>query len=146
MLSENTLGSILPSGRRESPGMFQLDIGESIMNDPLSRMFEAAGCRTQVELASLLGIQQSSISDAKRRNRVPAKWLVAILRLRGVNPEWVLHGTAPKYIDLETESSTERMSLEADKISRAGDAAVVVNLLRCFPTQDLVDELTRRRG
>ncbi len=39
------------------------------------RVFEAAGCRTQAELAAFLGIRQSSISDAKRRKSIPAEWL-----------------------------------------------------------------------
>ena len=38
----------------------------------LSRVFEAAGCRTQSELADFLGVRQSSISDAKKRGSVPA--------------------------------------------------------------------------
>lgn len=42
----------------------------------LQRVFEAAGCTTQVELAAFLGIQQSSISDAKKRKAIPADWLM----------------------------------------------------------------------
>lgn len=65
---------------------------------PLSRFFEAAECRTQVELADFLGIRQSSISDAKRRNAIPAEWLVTLLRRTWVNPSWVLTGQEPRYL------------------------------------------------
>ena len=34
----------------------------------LQRFFEAVECRTQAELAEFLGIKQSSISDAKKKN------------------------------------------------------------------------------
>lgn len=38
-----------------------------------SRVFKSAECRTQVELAKFLGSRQSAISDAKRRNAIPAE-------------------------------------------------------------------------
>ncbi|MCL1940023.1 MAG: helix-turn-helix domain containing protein [Desulfovibrionaceae bacterium] len=62
----------------------------------LQRFFEAAGCRTQVELADFLGIKQSSISDAKRRRRIPSDWLLKLWRKKGVNPDWILTGQGPK--------------------------------------------------
>ena len=62
------------------------------MPEPLERVFEAAGCRTQVELADFLGITQSSIADAKKRKRIPAEWLLTLWRKRGINPDWILTG------------------------------------------------------
>ena len=38
----------------------------------------ATNCRTQVELAELLNIRQSSISDAKRRDSVPGDWYMKL--------------------------------------------------------------------
>ena len=125
--------------------MVQLAIGKKVMNTPLSRIFKAARCQTQVELATLLGIQQSSISDAKRRNRVPAQWLVTLLRLRGVNPEWILHGTEPKYIEIDAVSSAESMLPPADREAQSDNEEIVAKLLHCFSTQTLIDELARRR-
>ncbi len=51
----------------------------------LQRVFTATGCRTQVELADMLGVKQSSISDAKKRKVIPAEWLVKLLRLKGIS-------------------------------------------------------------
>lgn len=62
------------------------------MPTPLDRFFEAAGCRTQVELAVFLGIKQSSIADAKKRGSIPADWLITLWRKKGVNPDWILTG------------------------------------------------------
>ena len=42
------------------------------MKETFERVFEAAEYRTQIELADTLDIQQSSISDAKRRNSIPS--------------------------------------------------------------------------
>jgi Bacteriophage CI repressor helix-turn-helix domain. len=47
----------------------------------------ATNSRTQVELAEVLDIRQSSISDAKRRNSVPGDWFM---------PRWARRGPLPK--------------------------------------------------
>jgi hypothetical protein len=52
----------------------------------VDRIKEATGTRTQVELAQVLGIRQSSISDAKRRDSVPADWFLTLFREFGLNP------------------------------------------------------------
>lgn len=67
------------------------------MQTPLDRLLEATECRSQVELAAFLGTRQSLISDAKRRDRIPAEWLDFLHKTKGVRPEWILHGTPPKY-------------------------------------------------
>lgn len=73
--------------------------------NPISRVFEAAGCRTQAELADFLGIRQSSISDAKRRNTIPPEWLITLLRLKKINPDWVLTGRGAQYLKPATKDS-----------------------------------------
>ena len=50
-----------------------LPLHEALEDDiqvQLARVFSIAGCRTQVELADVLGIRQSSIADAKRTAQV----------------------------------------------------------------------------
>lgn len=64
----------------------------------LDRIKKATGARTQVELATILGIRQSSISDAKRRNSVPADWYMKLYRSLGLNPEWLSDGIEPMYL------------------------------------------------
>ena len=62
------------------------------------RVFEAAECRTQVELAALLKVKQSSISDAKRRKSVPSEWLVKLFEKKQINPDWIRCGASAKYL------------------------------------------------
>lgn len=57
--------------------------------------------RTQVELAEVLGIRQSSISDAKRRNSVPADWYMKLFEQFGLNPDWLKKGAGPMYLRTE---------------------------------------------
>ena len=115
------------------------------MNTPLSRVFEAAGCRTQIELANLLGIRQSSISDAKKRNSIPAEWLVTLLRLRGVNPEWILSGDGPKFLSNATTDS-KGLTGSQEQGSSLPATPPSLDVLRCFSSRDLADELLRRTG
>jgi len=71
--------------------------GESF-ESVVDRIKEATGTRTQVELAQVLGIRQSSISDAKRRDSVPADWFLTLFREFGLNPDWLALGRGPQHI------------------------------------------------
>lgn len=66
--------------------------------DAIERIKKSTGARTQVDLANILGIRQSSISDAKRRQSVPAEWLLKLYRTHGLNPDWILEGVDPQYL------------------------------------------------
>lgn len=61
----------------------------------------ATNSRTQVELAEVLDIRQSSISDAKRRNSVPGDWYMKLFEKYGLNPDWLKQGMGPMYLRTE---------------------------------------------
>lgn len=61
----------------------------------------ATNSRTQVELAEVLDIRQSSISDAKRRNSVPGDWFMKLFEKFGLNPDWLKQGIGPMYLRTE---------------------------------------------
>lgn len=62
------------------------------------RILHVTHARTQTELAAVLEIRQSSISDAKRRNSVPADWYMKLFEKFGLNPDWIKTGTGPMYL------------------------------------------------
>ncbi|MDL2210686.1 helix-turn-helix domain-containing protein [Desulfovibrio sp. OttesenSCG-928-O18] len=62
----------------------------------------ATRTRTQIELANVLEIRQSSISDAKRRNSIPSDWCIKLFERFGLNPDWIKKGTGPMYLRTET--------------------------------------------
>jgi len=70
----------------------------SAFDEALDRIKRATGARTQVDLAAILGIRQSSISDAKRRQSIPADWLLKLYRSHGLNPDWITSGEAPQVL------------------------------------------------
>ena len=85
----------------EPEGYYSLGQGEyaEITADAvLARLKIATSTKTEVELAGWLDVQQSQISDVKRRNIFPAKWLYLLLRRRTCyNPVWVLTGKGEAY-------------------------------------------------
>ena len=111
----------------------------------LARVFEAANCRTQLELATILDVRQSSVSDAKRRGTIPPEWLIKLLYLRGINPAWLMDGIGPKFLAPSDNPADINYPYETFPPVRACDAEIVRKVLRCFPARDLTDELRRRR-
>ncbi len=71
--------------------------------DEIFERIKLATCtRTQIELANVLDIRQSSISDAKRRNSIPSDWCLKLFDRFGLNPDWIKKGTEPMYLRTET--------------------------------------------
>lgn len=66
--------------------------------EAFARVHDVTGCGTQQELAAFFEVRQSSISDARKRKRIPDGWLLLLLRKLSVNPEWIVHGGNAKYL------------------------------------------------
>ena len=67
-------------------------------DEVFERIKFATKTRTQVELAEVLEIRQSSISDAKRRNSVPSDWYMKLFEQFGLNPDWLKKSNGPMYL------------------------------------------------
>lgn len=72
-----------------------------VFEEIYERIKLATSSRTQVELAGVLDIRQSSISDAKRRNSVPGDWYMKLFEKYGLNPDWLKWGMGPMYLRTE---------------------------------------------
>lgn len=73
------------------------------------RILQITGLHTQSELAAFLGVKQSSVSSAKDRGNVPARWLITLFE-KGINPIWIRTGEGPKYAvgtDIIQNTATE---------------------------------------
>ncbi|NDV27271.1 bacteriophage CI repressor [Desulfovibrio sp. JC010] len=90
---------------------------------------------TQVKLAEVLGIRQSSISDAKRRNSIPSDWLLKALEVAGVDPNWIRTGSGPKYRVLSDEPSGALTYVEIEK-------RITRELQRELTVSELMEALT----
>ena len=85
----------------EPEGYYQLgegDYTEITAREVLQRLNAATGTQGQLALANWLGARQSSLSDAIRRNIIPASWLqLLLIKQTGYNPVWVLTGKGEAY-------------------------------------------------
>ena len=57
-----------------------------------TRLCDATGIRTQTELARALGVHRSAITQAKLRDAVPQKWILALARRYTLSPDWLEYG------------------------------------------------------
>ncbi len=57
------------------------------------RVTMATQIRSQTELAAVLGINRSAITQAKRKDTIPANWILGLSRKFGLNPEWLERGS-----------------------------------------------------
>lgn len=70
----------------------------SVFEAGFARLKTTLGFKNQKELADILEIRQSSISDAKRRDVIPADWAIKLLRKERINPHWIYVGLHPMRI------------------------------------------------
>lgn len=104
----------------------------------MERIRFITGVRTQVDLADFLGVRQSAVSDAKRRGKIPTDWLIAIMRVKNANPEWILTGKGP-YCFSEPVPPGQYETHDQVQERREDETA-----LRRLSSKALADELLRR--
>lgn len=95
------------------------------------RACAASGAATQMELARILGINRSAITQAKNRDAVPEKWLLALSRKFAVSPDWLEHGAkCPKTVltPLKLNPRSDRSDVIAQYPSPDGDFAEIINI------------------
>lgn len=57
-----------------------------------NRVCQALGIRSQQDLARMLGVNRSAITQAKQRDAVPDKWILKLTREYGLDPAWLEQG------------------------------------------------------
>ena len=79
---------------------------QAAFDEAMERIKKATGARTQVQLAEVLDVRQSSISDAKRRCSIPSDWQLKLWRSHKLNPDWVMTGTGGQFIAVQGRAAT----------------------------------------
>jgi len=108
-----------------------------VFDEQMRRIQEVTGKKTQADLADFLGIRQSSVSDAKRRGKIPADWLVTIMRTKDIHPEWILTGLGPCFIRIPMPGVYENGDIAQERWNEE-------KALRRLSSKALVEELLRR--
>ena len=73
----------------------------------LQRIFRTTDITTQTELANVLQINRSAITQARKKDTVPARWILRLFRTFGLNPGWLESGTGQPYLKLSPAEEAE---------------------------------------
>lgn len=105
--------------------------------EQLKRIHQITGTHSQTGLAAYLGVRRSAVTNARRTGMIPAEWLLTLLRVANVNPEWILSGAGPCRFRRQTEDVYEdgETAWERQKDYEA---------LQRLSSRALADELIRR--
>ena len=79
----------------------------------LKRVFEATGITSQTELASALNINRSAITQARKKDSIPDKWILQLYRSFGLNPDWVETGISHNF---QKESDSDSIYKNIPKV------------------------------
>jgi phage repressor protein C with HTH and peptisase S24 domain len=72
----------------------------------LQRVFQATGLTSQTELASVLKLNRSAITQARKKNSIPDKWILQLYKTYGLNPDWVETGSGQTFIKKSASSDS----------------------------------------
>jgi len=64
----------------------------------LNRVFEAAGIDSQTDLARILQINRSAVTQARKKGAIPDRWFLQLYRSYRLNPEWLETGRGPVFV------------------------------------------------
>ncbi len=64
----------------------------------LKRVFSATGIDSQTELANVLRINRSAITQARKKESIPANWILQLFRRYDLNPDWLENGSGEAYL------------------------------------------------
>ncbi len=64
----------------------------------LIRLHEATTITSQANLAKALGISRAAITQAKKNDSIPMKWIFELSQAFNVNPDWLAKGAGPKVL------------------------------------------------
>jgi phage repressor protein C with HTH and peptisase S24 domain len=69
------------------------------------RVIQATGLRTLSDLADLLEVNRSAVTQARKKDSVPATWLLHLYREKGLNPDWLEGGPGPDIVALDAQGN-----------------------------------------
>jgi len=61
------------------------------------RLKQALNTKSDTDLAHVLGLAQSGVSNAKTRRKIPPAWYITASQLVGVSVDWLLTGKGPMH-------------------------------------------------
>lgn len=84
------------------------------------RISEITGINSQTKLASTLGVNRSAVTQAKRNDSIPDKWILQLSRAFGLNPDWIEKGVGEKFIKNIYETTFKKIPKVQARLSAGG--------------------------
>lgn len=112
--------------------------------DFFQRLCSVTNIRNQMDLARALGLNRSAVTQAKARDSVPQKWVLALARRYTLSPDWLEFGTGEARPGLRgtvpAAFPPDRESLKAVVRRLEDDRAGASGAARALPS-DMADDL-----
>lgn len=77
------------------------------------RLCDATTITFQANLAKALSVSRSAITQAKKNDSIPQKWIFELSRLYNLNPTWLEKGIGPKF---SNQNNYQEIFLEVPKV------------------------------
>ncbi len=120
-----------------------MDTNRKIFDEQLQRVYQVTGTRTHAELAGWLGVRQTFVADAERRGKIPADWLLILMRLVNADPEWLLTGRGERLFEMPA-GAHEGVNSAPEEADAAREREKTLKTVRSLPSRMLAEELLRR--
>ncbi len=88
-----------------------------------NRLCDVITITSQANLAKVLSVSRSAITQAKRNDSIPKKWIFELSRLYNLNPTWLEKGTGPTF---SNQNNYQEIFLQVPKVRArlsAGDGS-----------------------
>lgn len=73
----------------------------------IKRVYEATGIESQTDLARILGVNRSAVTQARKKGAIPDRWLLQLYRGYGLNPEWLEKGSGSTFVGAKQSPVSE---------------------------------------
>ncbi len=77
----------------------------SLFEGFIKRVYEATEIDSQLQLASVIGVNRSAITQARKKNSVPESWILRLYKTYGLNPEWLESGSGKVFLNAMDDHS-----------------------------------------
>ena len=77
----------------------------------MKKISGALGLRNQNELSAVIGVNSSSITQARKRDKIPANWILQLCLKYGLNPNWLEKDIGPAFIQPFNNAEEEFMQI-----------------------------------
>lgn len=81
---------------------------DKIYNQFLERLGKAKPIISQADLAKALNISRAAITQQRKKDTIPKKWILSLSQTFNINPAWLEEGSLPVFLNQDNFNDTYR--------------------------------------